>query len=298
MKFAAAFIYWPIVVIWLGVFSTIIVFYFKNPKMYGNARLLLTVLAIDTLRNLVENVYFGLYFGGQYGFFSQTMVTVLGQPALLIVPKLLNVASGCTVLSILLLHWLPSQVRERQAAESTAESLREIASHDGLTGLFNRSQFGLLGEAEWQRMRRYGRPLSMLMLDIDLFKRVNDENGHDVGDVVIQQVAAVCRDLPRKADVAARLGGEEFAIMLPETGWEAACVLAERLRQATLALCVISKGKHVRVSVSIGVAGAEGLPTFSALVKAADVALYEAKRTGRNRICSFASIAEMQREAA
>jgi len=298
MRFAAALIYWPIVAIWLAVLSTIVFFYCKNPRTFGPSRLLLAVLAIDTLRNLAENVYFGLYFGGQYGFFSQTMVTVLGQPALLIVPKLLNVASGCTVLTILLWHWLPSSARERETAERTTDALREIATHDGLTGLFNRQQFQILGEAEWQRARRYGRQLSMLMLDIDLFKRVNDEHGHDVGDEVIQKVAKTCRGQIRNADVAARLGGEEFGIMLPETEWKSACILAERLRQAILDIRVVSKGRPVRVSVSIGVAGAEGLQTLSALIKASDIALYEAKQSGRNRVCSFAPAAERPSEAA
>ncbi|HXZ16583.1 MAG TPA: GGDEF domain-containing protein [Roseiarcus sp.] len=285
MKLVAALVYWPIVTIWLVVLSTIVFFYIRDPRAFGTTRLLLAVLSIDTVRNIIENIYFGLYFGGQYGFFSQTMVTVLGRPDLFILPKLLNVLSGCTVLTLLLWVWLPGAVRERQKAEQTADSLREKATHDALTGLFNRGQFLALGEAEWARARRYRRPISMLMLDIDLFKSINDTHGHDIGDRVIEQIAAIFLDRVRGTDIAGRLGGEEFGILLPETPPDAAVILAERLRLAVHDVRVAAQGKLVRVSVSIGVAGPDGLENFAALVKATDTALYEAKRSGRDRVC-------------
>jgi diguanylate cyclase (GGDEF)-like protein len=189
--------------------------------------------------------------------------------------------------TILLLHWLPAAIRERQAAERTADGLRVIASHDGLTGLFNRSQFLTLGEAEWNRAQRYGRPLAMLMLDIDLFKSVNDCYGHDAGDQVISQIAKVCRDCSRSADIAARLGGEEFAVLLPETERDAAGILAERLRQAVEDLRISANSEQVPVTISVGISAGGSFGSFSALIKAADVALYEAKHAGRNRVCYF-----------
>ena len=93
MSIAAALIYWVIVTVWLVVLATIVLFYIRNPRAFGTTRLLLAVIGIDTIRNIVENVYFGLYFGGQYGLFSSEISKLLGNPYLLIVPKLINVAA-------------------------------------------------------------------------------------------------------------------------------------------------------------------------------------------------------------
>ena len=96
------------------------------------------MIGIDTIRNIVENVYFGLYFGGQYGLFSSEISKLLGNPYLLIVPKLINVAAGCLVLGLLLHRWLPSAIRERGKSERDADDLKTLANTDGLTGLYNR----------------------------------------------------------------------------------------------------------------------------------------------------------------
>jgi diguanylate cyclase (GGDEF)-like protein len=287
MSSAAILIYWPIVGIWLTVIGTILYFYWHNPEAFGTTRLLLAVLAIDTLRNIVENIYFGLYFGAQHGFFPAILVGQLGQPILLILPKLLNAASGFFVLTILLLHWLPAAIRERQTTERTVEVFREMATHDGLTGLVNRSEFLSVGEREWERSHRYARPLSMLMLDIDLFKSINDRYGHDIGDRVIARIADICRDCTRSADIAARVGGEEFAVLLPETGLEEAIILAERLRQTVAQSKLGADGEPIATTVSIGVSQALGLDSFTALIKASNMALYQAKQAGRNRVCDF-----------
>jgi diguanylate cyclase (GGDEF)-like protein len=282
---AAVLVYWPIVAVWAAVLGTVIYFYIRNPRAFGTTRLLLAVLAIDTIGNIVENIYFGVYFGAQYGYFPPVTLSVLGRPILLLVPKLLNLASASLVLTILLLRWLPAAVRERQTAERTAEVLREIATRDGMTGLFNRDQFLTLGEAEWARSRRYGRPLSMLMLDIDQFKSVNDQHGHDVGDRVITQIAKICRDCTREVDIAARLGGEEFAILMPETELSDARLLAERLRKTVCGSKILVDHTQLQITVSIGVGQAVDLDNFSALIKATDRGLYDAKRSGRNRVC-------------
>ena len=117
MKLAAALIYWAIVALWLAVLSTVIVAYIRNPRTFGATRLLLAVVGIDTARNIIENLYFGLYFGAQYGLFPGAIVGVLGNPNLLIVPKLINVAAACVVLGLLLLRWLPASLRERADAD-------------------------------------------------------------------------------------------------------------------------------------------------------------------------------------
>src|SRR5579859_1596904 len=206
MTIAAELIYWVIVAIWLTVLGTVSWFYIGNPKIFGTTRLLLTVIAIDTVRNLVENIYFGLYFDSRLGLFSPSLVAVLGQPALLIMPKVLNVISGLLVLSILLLRWLPEAIGERRDAEEHSAYLSRKAAVDGMTGLFNRSHFLIQAETEFERTQRYHHPLSVLMLDIDHFKSINDRYGHDVGDRVIVEIANILRYMAREADLAARMG--------------------------------------------------------------------------------------------
>jgi hypothetical protein len=117
MSLIAALIYWVIVALWLAVLAAVCVAYVRNPRTFGAARLLLAVLAIDTTRNIVENLYFGLYFGAQYGLFPGAIVGVLGQPHLLIIPKVINVAAAFGVLCLLLWRWLPTASKERADAE-------------------------------------------------------------------------------------------------------------------------------------------------------------------------------------
>jgi signal transduction histidine kinase len=131
MALVAALTYWVIVILWLTVLGTLLVFYVRNPRVFGTTRLLLAVVAIDTIRNIVENIYFGIYFGGQYGMFPASVISVLGNPYLLIVPKLINILAGCVVLSLLLLRWLPSAVRERRTVETDAGDARRLASMMG-----------------------------------------------------------------------------------------------------------------------------------------------------------------------
>ncbi len=285
MNVAAALTYWVIVAIWLTVLGTIAFFYVRNPRAFGATRLLLAALCIDTLRNVFENVYFGLYFGSVYGFLSPEVATVMGAPVLLIIPKLLNIMAGLVVLGLLLLRWLPLAVKERDQSVQRASDLETLASADFLTGIYNRRYFEKLATAELARCQRYMRPLSILMIDIDHFKSVNDRLGHAAGDRILQNVAALCRAEKRESDIVARVGGEEFAIMLPETTEVAAVQLAERLRQQVRESTPTVDGQMVSVTVSIGVAGASTRTSgVSALMQQADEALYQAKRSGRDQV--------------
>ena len=117
MNLAAALVYWVIVALWLTVLGTVIVAYLRDPRAFGATRLLLMVVGIDTLRNVVENLYFGLYWGAQYGLFPGAIVGVLGNPNLLILPKLINVAAAGVVLGLLLMRWLPAAMREKTNAD-------------------------------------------------------------------------------------------------------------------------------------------------------------------------------------
>ena len=135
-----------------------------------------------------------------------------------------------------------------------SEKLAELASVDGLTGLYNRRHLLALAENEWNRFVRYARPLGILLFDIDHFKSVNDTYGHDVGDLVIKAVADVLQSNKRGSDVAGRVGGEEFALLLPEATHESAIIAAERLRQKVAERVIETGGNRLSVTISIGVA--------------------------------------------
>jgi diguanylate cyclase (GGDEF)-like protein len=169
-----------------------------------------------------------------------------------------------------------------------AEALERLACIDGLSGLNNRRHFLALAENEWSRFRRYGRPLALLMFDVDLFKSINGRYGPDAGAAVIKAVTETLRKHKRASDIAGRLGGEEFALLLPEATLDRAVMAAERIRQLIAGLSVCVPDRLLSVTVSIGAsAGDAAMNSFDDLLKQADVALYEAKRSGRNRVCRF-----------
>jgi diguanylate cyclase (GGDEF)-like protein len=164
----------------------------------------------------------------------------------------------------------------------------EQARTDELTGLANRRAFMALGAAAVEQSRRYQRPLSLLMMDLDDFKQVNDRYGHATGDAALRAVAETLWSLARGADTAGRLGGEEFAILLPETSAAEAGIVAERLRSAVTGLVVEYQGTPIRITCSIGVAEqSPTIDTMEAMLKAADHALYQAKAGGRDRVVCY-----------
>jgi diguanylate cyclase (GGDEF)-like protein len=175
-----------------------------------------------------------------------------------------------------------TDITERKTLEN---ELKQLAMTDPLTGIGNRRHFMELSEHELRRARRYNTTLSVVMLDIDHFKAVNDKYGHAAGDEVLKAVARVCGKHLRSADVFGRLGGEEFAFMLPETDIAGAAVFAERLRAALAAAEVPTSQGLVRFTVSLGVAelSAED-QTLDSLLQRADERLYAAKQAGRNRV--------------
>jgi diguanylate cyclase (GGDEF)-like protein len=179
-----------------------------------------------------------------------------------------------------------------------AEQLEKLATTDSLTGLHNRRHFLSCAEAEWSRFLRYHRAVSVLMLDIDHFKSVNDRYGHAVGDEVICAVAEACATGKRKPDIVGRFGGEEFAILLPETTSSSAMIVAERIRNRLAEQALTTQGVTVKVTASIGVAEASaGMSGFGVLMRNADQALYQAKANGRNRVACW-SLAEPSKLAA
>ena len=192
----------------------------------------------------------------------------------------------------LLLNTRISLRRERRLVE-TAAALREasarleqLATTDTLTGLLNRGVFYERLGIEFRRSLRYGRPIALLMIDLDHFKLVNDEHGHPYGDFVLAETAAAIREELRESDIVGRYGGEEFVVMLPETERDAARTVAEKLRAAVAARDLTRDGTAVQMTISVGVSGlpAEGVRVEVDLVARADEALYRAKREGRDRV--------------
>lgn len=175
--------------------------------------------------------------------------------------------------------------RARAAQIRNEKHLAHLAMFDPLTQLANRRVILERADHEVERYRRYGRPVALLIADVDDFKRVNDRFGHDVGDSVLVAVAKTCAAALRASDEFGRVGGEEFLGVLPETDMAGAALIAERLRQAVERVEIVIQGVRVRVTISIGVGGADGDDaTASGVLKRADQALLRAKAAGKNRV--------------
>ncbi|MBI2747326.1 MAG: GGDEF domain-containing protein [Burkholderiales bacterium] len=171
--------------------------------------------------------------------------------------------------------------------ERNAEQMREMATHDGLTGCVNRITFDAMLLNALQRGLRSGEPVSLLMLDLDHFKAINDRYGHRAGDAVLRSFSDVVRTQLRASDTLARVGGEEFAVILPGTDAAGAAHVAESVREAVQSAAVDNQqGGVLRITISVGVACAQDGDGASAdlLYQRADNALYQAKAAGRNRV--------------
>jgi diguanylate cyclase (GGDEF)-like protein len=174
-----------------------------------------------------------------------------------------------------------------QELKKANERLRDMAFKDGLTDLYNHRYFQDLMDGELSRAIRYKRPFSLIMLDLDHFKKINDNYGHPVGDLVLKEVSKTIKITVRDSDIAARYGGEEFAIVLPETELKGAAITAERLRKAVEQLEIETNGCRIDVTVSVGVTCYHpSIDTIekSEILSEADNALYNSKNKGRNMI--------------
>jgi diguanylate cyclase (GGDEF)-like protein len=198
---------------------------------------------------------------------------------------------GTAVRSALLLRDISARETMRLQLHRANRELKRLAHEDALTGLANRRSFMDALEREVERSDRYTRPLSLVLLDMDFFKQVNDTHGHAAGDDVLRSAAGVLRSVCRDVDLAARLGGEELALLLPETDAAGAATVAERVRtRMESATHESPAGQTFTVTASIGVASVPaGTKSGTALLQAADEALYRAKGGGRNRVVMSAS---------
>ena len=174
--------------------------------------------------------------------------------------------------------------KRAEDAVERAEAAQERAMTDALTGLLNRYGLQHILTRELAEARRYNRPLSCLVIDLDHFKSVNDTHGHSVGDVALQQIATVLSDNVRGSDMVFRYGGEEFLVLLPETDLEGAVSLAEKIRQATAARSFGDGERVFSLTLSGGAATLWDNESGNDMIARADMSLYDAKRQGRNRI--------------
>lgn len=176
-------------------------------------------------------------------------------------------------------------LQEADVEHAYHEAIYNLVVRDGLTEIFNKRKFDEELSREMARAMRYRRPLSIAIFDIDHFKAINDNYGHLCGDFVLKQMAALVREILRAEQVFARVGGEEFGVLCPETGAADVTVLADKLRQRIAAHRVVYLGCEVRVTCSFGVAElGRGIRTAADLYAAADKALYTSKQEGRNRV--------------
>ncbi|ACS81072.1 sensor domain-containing diguanylate cyclase [Maridesulfovibrio salexigens] len=181
--------------------------------------------------------------------------------------------------------WVVGTFRDVTERKEAEDKLRKLATTDSLTGLSNRRFFMESAEDALERTRRYGRDLSLLMMDIDYFKTVNDMYGHDAGDDVLKGLSKTGLKILRNIDVFGRIGGEEFSILLPDTGLDGATLVAERLRAEIETTKMNTRSGSLNITVSIGVATySEHTKTLEQLLKAADIGLYAAKEAGRNQV--------------
>lgn len=181
--------------------------------------------------------------------------------------------------------WVDGMARDITTRKRMEEQLAALARTDGLTGVYSRRHFIEASDDLIRLMKRNRRPLSLMMADLDHFKQINDAHGHHAGDQALVAFATTCREIIRKSDLLGRVGGEEFAIILPETALAQALELAERLREATAAVAVPVYGGDIRLTVSIGVTElADDETSLHAMMRRADVALYQAKAEGRNQV--------------
>ncbi len=191
-----------------------------------------------------------------------------------------------------------SLTRIRSANRKIQEQIREQgrlrhelelrATHDSLTGIWNRGQFFTAASQEVAQAARYGQPASLLLLDIDYFKRINDQHGHAAGDRALASFAQVCRSCLREIDQLGRIGGEEFAVLLPQTDLDSALQIAEDIRLRTAEQPVsLDDGTALSMTVSIGIARQQAAESLQELLNRADQALYASKRRQRN-CCTLA----------
>jgi diguanylate cyclase (GGDEF)-like protein len=255
-------------------------------------------LSFLVLLALMATSAIGLYFAldGLWSLTDADNVAPVTQIAYTMYGSLALLMAGLLFGLIFVFPAIRHQVRKEDTLQTLTESLSarsETLEHealtDGLTGMHNRRYFDDAMNEYLEQFRRIDKPIGLMILDLDHFKKVNDTYGHDVGDEVLRQIARCLQEFTRYHDVVARLGGEEFAVVAPNMNRESLFKLADRIRNAISSLNIKAGNVHLRVTMSIGLAIWDHRESAEDLYKRADMQLYQAKRTGRNRVCAAAA---------
>lgn len=266
------FIYWTHVC--AIIFSE---FLLQNGFLYGLSGITASVFTVSVITFRIKT--FLLILSVPSLLFA--LLSVLSVPRLMVINGLMmyGFALGLACIVMLVIRSF------RQKAYLFEQELLHLSRHDSLTGVYNRRFLTELAERELALAKRHGRPLAVATLDIDHFKQVNDNYGHDIGDQVIRALADCCMASLRTIDHFGRIGGEEFVCVLPETGAAEAHLCMERLRQSVARLKLETSQGPLQFTVSIGVAALNSRHAdWNALLKDSDTAMYSAKRAGRNRV--------------
>ncbi|MBN8488803.1 MAG: diguanylate cyclase [Burkholderiales bacterium] len=250
-----------------------------------HAYFLLFAILVPTIMGAEQRLAIGLMVLANLAAYAA--VEVIGWPAhpdlALLAPGwheglLLSMMLSCVLIAVAMTLLTESAVAENEAR------LQMLAGTDGLTGLANRRQFLQAVSHESERARREGRLLSVAIVDVDHFKRINDQHGHDTGDRALIHLASHLRTLVRPYDVLARIGGEEFALLLPDTHLREAVAVTERFRGTLAGSALLINGRPSTMTVSVGVAQLGRHESVDDWLRRADQALYAAKHEGRNRV--------------
>ncbi|HEX9389701.1 MAG TPA: GGDEF domain-containing protein [Usitatibacteraceae bacterium] len=259
--------------------------------LFGGGMLALAVLTNrlhDGVKQSARWLMMGGFLLGAVALFARTLSAIIEPPDAsgLLAPGLFQALSFFAGHTVLLTTSVGFLVLHKDRAEELAQRL---AVTDPLTGTFNRRTFLELAEKEIARSRRAGSALSLVMLDLDHFKRINDQHGHVVGDSVLIRFAKIVQSCLRREDLLVRYGGEEFCVLLPDVALDGAVALAERIRQSVERTGFGGGGNPLRVTVSAGVArlGREDSDNIAHLLKRADEAMYGAKAAGRNQVLAY-----------
>jgi len=270
---------------------TIIVYAYSGAnQIQGSIMMLLTLVQVFGIFNMSQrdSRLAGFYSLGLMGcaMVYKTLTDPENYPYQVELAHFILIAAILPTISSLAGQLNSMRMRLQSQKNELAQALTRIqilATRDELTGLFNRRHMMEVLTQHQKRLIRSGHHrFCLAMLDIDHFKRINDQYGHDMGDATLQASAELLQGLLRAGTLLARWGGEEFLLLLPETGLDAALALAERLR---LALERLELPQGIRISASVGVVPREGQERLENLINAADQRLYQAKQSGRNRVC-------------
>jgi diguanylate cyclase (GGDEF)-like protein len=195
-----------------------------------------------------------------------------------------------TEMAISVKSYIDTLLEKEQEASENNERLKHLASHDGLTNIYNRRYFDTNLTQEHIRYLRYKEPYCLAMLDLDFFKKINDNYGHDIGDKVLIDFTSRVSNQMRETDIFARLGGEEFALLMPRTSETNAIILMERIRNEINSTACVAENLYIKFTVSIGVVEVQKIEDIEDATKQlafADKALYQAKNSGRNKVCAY-----------